>query len=128
MDELVNRVLPWDLTFTIDGQQYKVRPPTLADIDALVKFRANVNLSETEAAALFEPLFFEPRPKLAGLPFIKFKLIALLIIRSVEDYLKKENGEKLLQAAGLLPRTAADGTSGTSSAPSSSPAPASATP
>lgn len=126
VDKVIADTLPWECEVTISGTAYKVPPPTLAAMDSLMKFQANKQLGERDAAKLIADLFEEPRPKLAEMGLPTVRLVTQAVTKYIHDYLSKKNGELLLTAAGLIPL--ADGTPGTSSRPSSSPAPESTTP
>lgn len=124
VDEIVNRVLPWECEITIGGVAYNLRAPTLADMDTLAKFEANKKLSEIDAAGLISSLFAEPKPPLAELDFPRFNFVAQVVTSYIRDYLSKKNSALLLQAAGIGAEDRTNGTSSSSSPPSASPVPA----
>lgn len=121
VDEIVQRVLPWECELTIGGQVHRVRPPSLADVDGLKKIEART-LGGAAAAEFVESLFEDPRPKLQDLPMPQFNLVLRSVLGYIGEYLSKKNADLLLEAAGLTPSQPKTGTSGNSSPPFASPA------
>lgn len=124
VDEIIARVLPWECELTIGGKVYRVRPPTLADVDTLMTMSANQQLSEQKTAELVRSLFDEPRPDLVSMTLPTVNLVTQVVLRYIHDYLAPKNAEALQAAAGLTK----NGTVGNTSSPSALSVPGSPTP
>jgi hypothetical protein len=114
LDALVNEVLPWQCELKIDGTWYKVRPPTLKDVDALMKLANDKSISEVEAAQMVEALFDEPKPDLQSKSMTVFNGAVHAIVAYIGQYASKKNSEEL--SAKIRER--ASSTSSNASSPS----------
>jgi len=101
--DAVQKLLPWSLTIKVGGEEYSVRPLTVADVAAAEQIQKSVAAEsdpgrlEELARAMFDLItgwFAEPRPDLAKLTGDQMQAV----LGSIMLYLAKKKSEAIVRA------------------------------